>query len=179
MVRIENVAKYPEFVERIAQWHWDEWRAADPSGSLETWTAGLRRRANLDRIPLTLVAIDPRGDPIGSVTLVEHDMPDRGDLQHLTPWVAGTFVAPDERGKGVGTALMRRAVAEARLLGLPELFLYTSTAVTFYERLDWVPLRQDVYEGSPVTIMRHPLTSEGPRCEPSELPFLGTVGEAE
>jgi GNAT superfamily N-acetyltransferase len=153
VVRIDNVADHPELIECIARWHWNEWGAADPTGSLETWTVGLRKRTNRDRIPLTLVAIDPLGAPIGSVTLVEHDMPDRTDLQHLTPWVAGTFVVEGERRKGVGTALMRRVAVEATRIGVRDLFLYTSTAREFYERLGWKPVRHDFYEGEPVTIM--------------------------
>ncbi len=102
---------------------------------------------------MTFVAINAAGGPIGSVSLVEHDLPDRPEFAQLTPWVAGTYVVAEERGQGVGSALMRHVVDEARRLGLPELFLYTSAARVFYERLGWVGFRDDVYEGEQVTLM--------------------------
>ena len=154
MVRVEFAADYPDLIPTIARWHWDAWGHADPQGSLRAWTYGLYRRINRDRIPMTLLALADEGTPLGSVTLVDHDMPDRTDLAHLTPWIAGTFVAPSKRGQGAGTALMNRATEEASHLGVRELFLYTSTAQPFYQRLGWTPVRDDSYEGESVTIMR-------------------------
>ena len=48
---------------------------------------------------------------------------------------------------------MRRVAVEATRIGVRDLFLYTSTAREFYERLGWKPVRHDFYEGEPVTIM--------------------------
>lgn len=153
MVRIENAASYPQFIETVARWHWDAWGRVDPDGSAESWIEGLRNSMNRNHVPMTLLAIDERDQPIGSVMLVSHDMPDREDLQHLTPWIAGTFVIAQERDKGVGIALMRAAATEASRLGVKRLFLYTSTARHFYERLGWTVMRADFYEGEPVEIM--------------------------
>lgn len=153
MVRVENAADYPHFIDTVAQWQWAAWGHCDPDGSLEAWTTGLRSRANRDRVPMTFLAINDVALPIGSVTLVGHDMPDRTDLAHLSPWIAGTFVLSSERGKGVGSTLMCHAAAEASRLGLRSLYLYTSTARRFYERLGWSFLRDDWYEGEPIAIM--------------------------
>ena len=152
-MRVANAADYPAFIDTIAKWHWDEWGHADPTGSLQTWTSSLRRRVNRDHVPMTFVAIEDPGVPIGSVCLVENDMLDRDDVRHLTPWIAGTFVVPAKRSQGVGTALMQHVVGEAGRIGAPELFLYTSTARCFYEKLGWRALRDDFYEGEAVTIM--------------------------
>ena len=105
---------------------------------------------------MTFVAVEGQDTPIGSVSIVEHDMPDRQDLRDLAPWIAGTFVVRAHRGQGVGGALMHHAIAEASRIGVPELFLYTSSARWFYERRGWTVLREDdFYEGEPVTIMKH------------------------
>jgi len=98
---------------------------------------------------MTFVALDARGAPLGSVTIVKHDMPDRADLRHLTPWIAGTFVLGSERRKGIGTTLLRHAVTSASAT----CFLYTSSARRFYQRLGWTAVRNDSYEGESVTIM--------------------------
>ena len=151
-MRIESAADHLDLIPTIARWHWDEWGHADPHGSLESWTEGLRGRTHRDGIPTTLVAL--RGDELlGSVTLVAHDMPDRPELAHLTPWVAGTFVRPEERGRGVGRALMEAAAATARSLGVSTLYLYTSTARPFYERLGWRVVAETSYEGEDVAVM--------------------------
>lgn len=151
MVRVANAADCPELIDTVATWQWTEWGGGDP---LEAWTAGLRSRTNRDRVPMTFIAVDEAGAPIGSVSIVTHDMPDRTDLSHLSPWIAGVLVLASKRGKGVGRLLLRHATAEAERIGADELFLYTSTVRPFYERLGWTFLRDDFYEGEPVAIMR-------------------------
>ena len=151
-MRVENAADYPELIDTVAKWHWTEW-GRDRGESLSSWTAGLKSRTNRDRVPMTFIAIDNAWSPIGSVSVVTHDMPDRADLAHLSPWMAGVFVVSSERGKGVGRMLVRHAAAEAARVGASKLFLYTSTARPFYERLGWTFLRDDFYEGGPVTMM--------------------------
>ena len=141
----------------IAAWHWNEWGHADPSGSLESWTEGLAGRTHRDRIPATYVAV-AEGEPVGSVVLVEHDMPDREDLADLTPWLAGLFALPVYRGRGIGSALARHAQLEAHRFGFSCLYLYTSTARGLYERLGWKPVAETGYEGEPVSILMSDLS---------------------
>ncbi len=134
----------------IAQWHWGEWGHLDPSGSLESWTAGLELRTNRDSVPTTLVALT--ADTLaGSVTLVEHDMDTRRDL---SPWLAGLFVHPDYRRQGVGSALTIAATEKAGSLGIPMLYLYTRSAPRLYKRLGWTAATTEHYEGRDVTIMQ-------------------------
>jgi GNAT superfamily N-acetyltransferase len=149
MVRIASIADHLELVDTIARWHWNEWGHSDPDGSLQSWTEGLRERTNRDSIPTTYVALHD-DKPIGSVTLVEHDMSTRLDL---SPWVAGVYVKPQHRGRGVGSALVQHAVAEAANMGVKRLYLYTNPAREFYEKLGWRHVADDFYEGQPVIIM--------------------------
>ncbi len=148
-MRIERLADHPGAVDTIGRWHWDEWGHADPEGSLESWTEALLARAHRDRIPTTFVALDG-AEPVGSAVLVEHDMDTRRDL---SPWLAGVFVKPSHRHRGIASALVRRAVREAARLDVGRLYLYTQPARGLYEKLGWRPLAEDHYEGQPVTIM--------------------------
>ncbi len=148
-VWIESIADHLDLVATIAEWHWAEWGHADPGGSLASWTEGLRRRTNRERIPTTYVALDG-GELLGSATLVEHDMATRRDL---SPWLAGLYVAPAHRGRGVGSALVRHAVRRAAAMGVGRLYLYTGPARGFYERLGWRPIADEWYEGQPVVVM--------------------------
>jgi GNAT superfamily N-acetyltransferase len=161
MPRIELLADHPSLVDTIARWHWEEWGHADPGGSLEGWTSSLRREAGRDSIPMAFAALDDDGSPVGSVSLVEHDMPDRADLAHLRPWVGGTFVVAHRRGEGLGRMLMLHVQAAAAEIGVSRLSLHTSTARSFYERLGWTRARDDVYEGERVVIMTRRLPTSG------------------
>ena len=149
MVRIESITDHLDLVDMIAQWHWDEWGHTDPEGSVESWTEGLRQRTRRDVIPTTYLAFDG-AELLGSVTLVENDMSIRPDL---TPWLAGMYVKPESRLRGVGTALVRHAVQKTAEMGIERLYLYTHTARTFYEKLGWYHIAYSYYEGQDVSIM--------------------------
>lgn len=161
MLKIESIADHPDLIEVIAEWHWNEWGHCDPSGSLESWTEGLRRRTSRDRIPTTYVAFE-KDQLVGSVTLVDNDMSTRPDLWS---WLAGLYVAPQAHGRGIGSALVHHAVAKVAEIGIPRLYLYTSTARGFYEKLGWQPIAEDFYEGEHVTIMT--IETNPSRSDPS------------
>lgn len=154
-MQIESLADHLDWVPLIAEWHWQEWGDTDPLGSLAQWTRGLSERTLRDQIPTTYVVVEQR-QPMGSVTLVEHDMEIRWDL---SPWLAGVYVQPQSRRKGVGSALVRHALWQVHQLGFPALYLYTHPARLFYERLGWEVLEDTAYHERPVTIMRFSLTS--------------------
>lgn len=148
-VRIELLADHAEHLETLARWHCEEDGRLDDTVWLRFWRLQLQRECGRDRIPLSFVALD--GDsPVGHVSLVEHNM---SSHRELSPWLAGTLVVPARRGEGVGTMLVRHAVARAGELGVARLYLYTERARPFYERLGWTRLRDELYEGEPVTVM--------------------------
>jgi hypothetical protein len=99
--QFESLADHLDLVATIAQWHWDEWGHADPTGSLEAWTTGLATRTLRDTIPTSYVALVEHM-PVGSVTLVDHDMTTH---QELSPWLAGLYILPAYRHQGIGSAL--------------------------------------------------------------------------
>ena len=158
-MQIESIADHLDWAPLIAGWHWREWRDTDPLGSLAQWTRGLYERTLRDQIPTTYVAVEQR-QPVGSVTVVEHDMAIRLDL---SLWLAGLYVQPQSRRRGVGSALVRHALQQVCHLGFPALYLYTHPARPFYERLGWEVLEERSYHERPVTIMSFSLT---PRALP-------------
>ncbi len=82
------------------------------------------------------------------------DMSTRPDL---TPWLAGVFVAPDQRGKGIGSALVQAIEAKALELGISRLYLFTPDKQHFYARLGWSPLEWTDYRTERVLIMQKDL----------------------
>ena len=149
-MKIEPLASHPELVDEIAGWHWDEW--GDPgAGSRERWAENLRRGGRAG-IPVTFVALE-NGRPLGSVTLTEHDMPGHIGYESFHPWLAGMFVVPGARRRGVGQALLQYAVEQAEAWGVPRLYLYTESARPFYEHLGWTALDDTDYGSGRVTVM--------------------------
>jgi predicted N-acetyltransferase YhbS len=131
--RIEQLADYPHLAPTLARWHAEEWSGLVPEWTYENLLAELQSHTRPDAIPLTLVALD--GDqPIGSASLVVEDLP---GWEHLTPWLASVFVAVEARGRGIGAALVARAVETARDLGVERLHLFTEGQAEFYQRIGW------------------------------------------
>lgn len=148
-MHIASLADHLDLIDTIARWHWKQWDQAYPGGSVPMWAEGLRRCANRDRIPTTYVALDG-AELCGTALLVTHDM---STHRELSPWLAGVFVAPTHRRKGIASALVRHAVQQAAAMGVTRLYLYTESARGLYEKLGWCTIAEEHYEGQPVTIM--------------------------
>jgi GNAT superfamily N-acetyltransferase len=148
-VTVVSIAAHIDLVPVIARWHHEEWGHLDPAGSLQSWTDGLAERTCLERIPTTFVALEG-SDPVGSAALVEHDMETRPDL---TPWLAGVFVLPSHRHRGIASRLVSHAMSKARKFGVETLYLYTRSAAPLYSKLGWRSIGREHYEGRWVTLM--------------------------
>jgi len=72
----------------------------------------------------------------------------------LSPWLASVFVPPEHRGKGIGTALTRRIMDEAKALDVGTLYLFTPDRETFYSRLGWTVLERPEYRREQIVIMK-------------------------
>lgn len=55
-------------------------------------------------------------------------------------WLADVIVDPDERGAGLGKALVAGIAAEADVLGLRRTLLFTKDAHALYARSGWEPV---------------------------------------
>ena len=71
----------------------------------------------------------------------------------LSPWLAGLYVAPSQRKKGIGSTLVSNIEKKAYELGVKNLYLYTPKSEIFYARLGWHIHEKTEYHGHPVTIM--------------------------
>ena len=72
------------------------------------------------------------GEPVGTCLLVESEIEPNHDV---SPWLVGLFVIPEHRRKGAGAVLVRAIEDQARQRHFSRLYLYTTEAVGFYERL--------------------------------------------
>lgn len=108
---------------------------------IESWLTG-------DRIPTALVAVCD-GKVIGTAALKEKE------LEHVSysPWLAGVFVLPEFRCRGVGALLIEAAEKKAKSLGVLRLFLYTPTSENYYANLGWKTVERHALASGPITIM--------------------------
>lgn len=148
-MKIEYLADHPKFLPTLAQWQHGEWGHLRPGDSVEARMARLQSSIERDRIPLT-VAAHENGELLGSASLISHDMETRLEL---TPWLAGVFLAPEYRRRGIGAALVRRIMAEASALNIALLYLYTVHSETFYASLGWSLQEHTGYRDQNVAIM--------------------------
>jgi len=150
-MKIDYLADHPKFLRTLAEWQHGEWGYLRPGDSVEARMARLETSLERDRIPLTVVAHD-NGELLGSASLIPHDMETR---MELTPWLAGVFVGPEHRRRGIGAQLVRRIMAKAGELRVSPLYLYTVHSETFYANLGWALQEHTIYREQPVAIMTY------------------------
>jgi predicted N-acetyltransferase YhbS len=154
MFRLAYMADHPTFIPTLAKWHFAEWGHLRPGDSIERRIIRLTEASRRREIPTVVIARDGE-QLLGAAMLVANDMSMRPDL---IPWIAGVFVAPEQRGQGIGAALVQRVIAEAKALQQPRLYLYTFSTEKYYERLGWELVERTNYLGSEVTIMSYDCT---------------------
>jgi predicted N-acetyltransferase YhbS len=154
-MEVDYLANYQASIPQIARWFYREWSYLYPDRGPHDFERLVQERANRDRIPIALVALDA-DLVIGTVSLKMYDMDDRFDL---APWLSGLYVTKEWRCRGVGSILVKAMEAKASLLGFSELYLYTPNSVHFYSRLGWQILELKRYNSTPVTLMGRILTA--------------------
>jgi GNAT superfamily N-acetyltransferase len=157
-MKIHLLGECPHLASTVAPWHFDEWGHLYPGGTVDGWLDHIRTRMNADRIPMTLVALDARGEPVGTAALTEHDMETH---RELSPWLGGVYVVPTARGRGIASALIEELMGRAAARGIPGLYLYTNGAEGLYRKLGWSVLAREPYMGRDVTIMTTTLPPPG------------------
>jgi GNAT superfamily N-acetyltransferase len=120
-LKIDPLGEHLDLITRTVDWQLPEF---DPRGDRSRWVRARTEEARLRGVPCAWVAFDG-GVPIGCVSLIAKNMETRPEL---IPWLAALFVLPEHRGRGVGSALVRRCEAEAAASGSETLYLYTAGA---------------------------------------------------
>jgi len=148
-MQIELLADHPEFIPLLAEWHYREWSYLRPGESIEERITRLREYCGRREMPITYIACSET-KLLGSAMLLPHDMDTR---MQYSPWLAGVFVDPNERGCGIGRILTLHVMREAEARGFPKLYLYTPSAEKFYLKLGWTVVERTCYCDTDVTIM--------------------------
>ena len=148
-MKIEYLADNIALVPTIAHWHHEEWGYFNPGDSVEKRITNLQTHLGREQIPTTFISLSG-GILLGSASLVAHDMDTRMDL---SPWLASIYVLPENRGQGIGTALVERVIEEAVELGIETLYLFTPDRKGFFASLGWSVVEHTEYREQKVVIM--------------------------
>ena len=155
MQEIVRIAERPDLVPMVAQWLWDEWHL-DAGDLFEATRDAVAASVSPSGPPQTFVLlVDNR--PVGTASLVAHDLDERPDL---TPWLAGVLVIPEARGRGHVIHLIQAVEVACRSAGVGTVWLHTTDAERVYARVGWHTVEAIQRRGrSLVTLMRRDLTS--------------------
>ena len=150
-MQIELLADRPEFIPALAEWHFREWSRFRPGDSVANRMRLLRERSGRTEPPITFVAFSD-AQLLGSAMLIHHEM---DTYPQFTPWLAGVFVAPAHRRRGVGRALAEHVVRQAEACGYSTIYLFTPTAQDFFLHLGWSIVEHTCHRDIDVTVMSH------------------------
>lgn len=139
-----------ELILTISTWVFNEWGKHNSESTLEKVVTAFTARAESKVMPLTIVAFDDQGNPVGTASLTVNDMKSHPEL---TPWLGSVFIAPEARGKGIASELCRRIETEAKRLGHSRLYLFTDSAQKLYAKMGWTHKADEVYRDLNVSIM--------------------------
>lgn len=89
----------------------------------------------------------------------------------LLPCLVELYVAPAWRGRGIGRLLCRHVMAQARVRGLPALWLFTRDRQAWFQAQGWGEVTPAVLHTGRglewVTVMRLPLSGDADTSRPS------------
>lgn len=147
---IVSTHDHPELVAVTGLWRWLGFFEDQGVDAAEVLRHERARAAGRAGLPRTFVLLED-GRPLGMVTLAEDDLDIRPDLN---PWLADLYVDAPVRGRGHGLRLVRGLEAEARRMGLDQLWLFTSSAAALYAKAGWIAVETVARAGEAITIMR-------------------------
>jgi GNAT superfamily N-acetyltransferase len=150
---IVRITDRPDVVPTVADWLWHEWWR-DDGYTLEQTRDAVARSVSPSGPPQSFVLLED-GEPIGTASLVVHDLDERPDL---TPWLAGVFVVPEARGRGHVMHLIRAVESACRSADIGTVWLFTAGAERVYARAGWHSVEAiERHNRRPVTLMRRDL----------------------
>ncbi len=129
---IEYLSYNKHCIQACAAWAYGRWGVQKKEASLERALTVFQEGAQVDQLPLTVIALNPETNlPVAMGSLWESD----GDeWQDKTPWIASVYTLYRYRGLGLATKIIEFLEHEAMRLGFREVYLKSGTASDFYKK---------------------------------------------
>jgi GNAT superfamily N-acetyltransferase len=156
------LADHEYAVPLIARWYYEEWGYLHENATQDGTARDVRGYLNREVMPFIVLAVD--GDAIaGAAQLKYREMAETfPDYEH---WLGGVYVAPEYRGRSIGSALAEEIARRALSCGVRTLYLQTERLDGgLYRKLGWEPITHAKVRGPEVLVMRRRLGREGGRA---------------
>lgn len=132
-IEIAYLAERPETIPTLAGWFQAQWPVYYAGRSLSDIAQDFDGEARRSGLPVRLLAF-AGGELAGTITLRARAM---WDLPEYAPGLGGLFVPAQQRGRGIGTELVRAGMGLARRQGYSRVYATTVNARGILERLGW------------------------------------------
>jgi GNAT superfamily N-acetyltransferase len=157
---VSRLCDVPAFAPVLAAAHAQEWGHLYANWNREVALADFEmEKSNMD-LPTTWVIHHPSDTLMGSISLVNDDLPSAPDLN---PWLASLFVFPKFRGRGLGKLLVQQALDFLHQRKYPHAYLFTEDQVAFFSNFGFVIVGKTKANGHLVTVLKwtNPQTPQG------------------
>ena len=147
-----------EAVPQIARWWFDEWGHLRPGDSVDALISRVHGLLNRDRLPIQIIAI-VENRIVGVAVLKLHELFDLYPEKDY--WLGDVFVAPEFRGRGIGSGLAMKIIEIAKSQGIKSVHLQTqSLNGGLYAKLGWEKVEQIHYKDYDAIVMVKQLESQ-------------------
>ncbi len=157
MIEIAYLVDYPETIPTLAHWFRAQWPDYYAGRTPADIAQDFQSEANRDGLPVRLVAF-AGGELAGTIILRERAM---HILPEYQPGLGGLLVAERQRGRGVGTELVRAGMNVARDQGYKVVYATTATARGILERLGWKMVQAVFHNDEQLVLYRCDLIEGG------------------
>ena len=138
-----------DLMELIASWYKNEWKIEIEKS--------INNLSNFPKFGIPFQIVLKLDDvPIATGGLYVHvGLLDREPrFKVYTPWLALIYTLPEYRNNSYGALLCDKIQNISKELGFTELYLYTHTAESLYNRLGWVPFERLIVKEKNIVVMK-------------------------
>lgn len=130
---IVTTKERPDLAQTTGTWRWNAFFSDTDVSLAQVIEIDADCAAQQDMMPTVWVLLDGE-TPVGMITLCLDDLEDRPELN---PWLAGLYVDPNYRGRGLALQLIAHLETIAKNAGIERLSLYTDGSVGLYSKAGW------------------------------------------
>jgi len=155
IVRLQD--SEPEITDTLATLFYQEWSDFECWSSKEKIISRLQQRSMGHNEEITLVALEST-ELLATASIITWELRDDFERKY---WLGEVLTAPQHRGKGVASKLIRALLEAASLAGYPALWLYTPDQQGLYRHLGWRSVEEKCVDNERVTVMVYDLGAAG------------------
>lgn len=148
---VSRLCEVPSYAPVLAAAHAREWAHLYADWNEAVALSDFEAEQKMTDVPTTWVAHHPSHGPMGSVSLVRDDLPDR---PAFNPWLASLYIFPEFRNRGLAKLLIHQTLVFLRQKKCPHAYLFTEDKVPFFSKFAFAVHGTTKAKGHDVTIMK-------------------------